>query len=190
MKEFPFPDKAGSMAELENDYVYPKIEKAKVPEIFEAAWAAGVKAAGEFLAGQDARKTGMAALLEQQGVKIEYIEKDYVLGNRRYFCEYMSGKGLVRVYTKSVGLWCKSNDLEYAEGLDLILCHEYYHYLEWTRHGLTSRLYQVPILKIGRWQFGHTGIPSLSEIAANAFAYTCFCDTGAAQEPPRQQEGD
>ena len=39
---------------------------------------------------------------------------------------------------------------------------------------MVSRRYQVPILKIGAWELGKTGIPALSEIGANAFAKTCW----------------
>ena len=39
---------------------------------------------------------------------------------------------------------------------------------------MASRKFQVPILKIGKWKIGKTGIPSLSEIGANAFANKCF----------------
>ena len=39
---------------------------------------------------------------------------------------------------------------------------------------MTSRRYQVPILKIGSLKIGRTGVPSLSEIGANAFANVCY----------------
>lgn len=32
---------------------------------------------------------------------------------------------------------------------NVILSHEYFHFLEWTKLGLTSREYQVPMLKLG-----------------------------------------
>ena len=71
-------------------------------------------------------------------------------------------------------LWCENNGFSYDEGLNIILCHEYFHYLEQNKIGMVSRRYQVPILKIGAWELGKTGIPALSEIGANAFAKTCW----------------
>ena len=60
---------------------------------------------------------------------------------------------------------------------DLILCHEYFHHLEWHEIGMTSRRHLVPMIKIGGISMGKTGVPSLSEIAANAFAQECFVNT-------------
>jgi hypothetical protein len=173
MDVFPFPDKEGSRAELAQDYVYAKIDHSKDDEIFELAWQAGVKAADEFMHEGESPKD-MQTLLKSKGVKIETIDTDYVVGKRRYFCEFFSGKNKIRIYQKSIQLWCEKNDFSIDAGLNLILCHEYYHYLEWNRYGLTSRLYQVPIVKIGKLEMGKTGVAALSEIAANAFAWTLY----------------
>jgi len=175
MKKFPFPDKENSMQDLLQDYVFPKIDPDKVNEIFEAAWRAGEEQAHLFLAEHQHGKTLiMLDILRENGITIQHKDMDYVLGNRRYFCEYLSGRNLLKIYTQSVSLWCESNGFSYEEGLNIILCHEYFHYLEWHKIGMTSRIYQVPILKIGPLKLGRTGVPSLSEIGANAFASVCY----------------
>ena len=44
---------------------------------------------------------------------------------------------------------------------NVILSHEYFHFLEWTKLGLTSREYQVPMLKLGPLKLGKTGVRAL-----------------------------
>lgn len=175
MKRFPFPDKESSMEDLKNDYVFEKIEKDRVDEVFLEAWSVGEREAARFIEEyeQDG-KISMTDLFRRSGFCIQNKEIDYVLGKRRYFCEYLSRRNILKIYTKSVELWSEHNGFSYEEGLNIILCHEYFHYLESHRIGEVSGHYQVPMIKIGTLRLGKTGVPSLSEIAANAFANTCF----------------
>ncbi|MFR8172485.1 MAG: hypothetical protein ACLU9Q_16880 [Marvinbryantia sp.] len=174
MKQYPFPDKENSMQILLTDYVRKKIPEEKITEIFDDAWAAGEKEAREFLALEGGEVRHMMGILKKNGIRIVCQDIDNVLGKNRYFCEYLSGKKLLTIYAGSVKLWCENNGFSYDEGLNIILCHEYFHYLEQNKIGMVSRRYQVPILKIGAWELGKTGIPALSEIGANAFAKTCW----------------
>ena len=176
MNRFPFPDRENSMQELLSDYVFPKIEKNKIQEMFDTAWSIGEQAADVFIGqwGQEA-PLSMREVLQRSGVKIIEKDIDYVVGKRRYFCEFFSGTNVLKIYEKSVDKWRLENGFcSYEEGLEVLLFHEYFHYLEWNSLGMTSRKFQVPILKIGKWKIGKTGIPSLSEIGANAFANKCF----------------
>jgi hypothetical protein len=52
--------------------------------------------------------------------------------------------------------------------------HEFFHVLETTRLGLTSKEYTVPLITIGPCKLGKTGIHALSEIAAHAFTNTYY----------------
>lgn len=174
IKKFPFPNKEDSIQELYRDVVFKKIESDKVQEIFEDAWSVGDREGELFLERDPDAAHDMLTFLKKQGVTILKKDIDYVLGNQRYFCEFMSQQNVIKIYEKSVALWCKENDLEYEEGLNMILCHEYFHYLEWNVIGQTSKRHQVYMVKIGPFHFGSTGVPSLSEIAANAFAYRCM----------------
>lgn len=175
MNEYPFPDKKNSLSIFYSDYVFPKIDKEKVEAIFEDAWNTGEEQARLFLQryGGD-EPLQMLKILEKNGVRIVRRDIDNVLGRQRYFCEFFSKKKELFIYTESVHLWCESNHVSYEKGLNLILCHEYFHYLEQIETGMISRRYQVPILKLGPIKVGKTGIPSLSEIAANAFAGVCW----------------
>ena len=174
MKEFPFPDKENSLDVLKRDYVFDKIEKDQIPVMFEDAWSTGEQQAKVFLEENGNGKLDMQRILREKGIKIIKKDVDYIVGDQRYFCEYFSGSDVIKIYQKSVQLWCKNNGFAYEEGLNIILCHEYFHYLENSRIGMVSRHFQVPMIKIGKWKVGSTGIPSLSEIGANAFAFACF----------------
>lgn len=175
MRKFPFPDKENSMEDLKNDYVFDKIEKDKVDEIFKAAWLVGEREAELFIREHKTDENiSMLVLFKRLGFRIQSKDIDYVLGKRRYFCEYLSQKNVLTIYTQSVELWCENNGFTYDEGLNIILCHEYFHYLECHRIGMVSRYYQVPMIKIGPFKMGKTGVASLSEIAANAFANACL----------------
>ena len=175
MKEFPFPNRENSMQDLLQDYVFPKIEANRVNEIFDDAWTLGEMQGELFLKEhKDDNPLDMLDIMQKSGVTVVYRDIDYVLGKRRYFCEYLSGKNLLKIYRGSVALWCENNGFSFEEGLNVILCHEYYHYLECHKIGMTSRRYQVPIIKMGPVKIGKTGVPSLSEIGANAFAGVCY----------------
>ena len=52
--------------------------------------------------------------------------------------------------------------------------HEFFHVLETTRLGITSKEYTVPLFTIGPFKLGKTGIHALSEIAAHAFTNTYY----------------
>lgn len=82
------------MQELLSDYVFPKIEKDKIQEMFDTAWSIGEQAADAFIGqwGQDDR-VPMREVLQRSGVKIIEKDIDYVVGKRRYFCEFFSGIG-------------------------------------------------------------------------------------------------
>lgn len=181
MMKYPFPNKENSMQDLINDYVYPKIESDKVDEIFEDAWDTGLRAATDFLQKHGDAPMRMQDFLKEQGFDVQVKDIDYVLGKRRYFCEYFSEQKLIKIYRKSMELWCQENGYTYEDGCNLILCHEYFHHLEWHEIGMTSRRHLVPMIKIGPIRLGKTGVPSLSEIAANAFAQKCFAATWAQQ---------
>lgn len=175
MKQYPFPDKENSMQILLTDYVRKKIPEEKIQEIFDDVWRVGEEQAQEFLRQYGSQeRIDMVNILKENGVKIEQQDIDNVLGKHRYFCEYLSGKNLLTIYIRSVRLWCENNGFSYEEGLNIILCHEYFHYLEQNKIGMVSRRYQVPILEVGALKLGKTGIPALSEIGANAFAETCW----------------
>lgn len=170
---FPFPSKEDSIKILENDPCYPKIKPEDISPVFEEAWEYGKKQ-GEIFCQDNLADIDMLEYLKNRNFTVIEHDVDYVSGNIRYFCEYISEKNIVEIYRKSIELWAESNDMSYRDSLDIILAHEYFHYLEWHVLGRVSKHYLVPMLKIGKHSFGKTGISALSEIAANAFANAIY----------------
>lgn len=172
MRAFPFPDRIGSREELMKDILYKKIPKEDCDRIADRAWETGVRAANCLLQSNAGKSIEQIAL--DEGLKVEHKEKDNVVGNVRYFSEYYSGLKKIILYDYSIKKWSKANSLTIKEANELILSHEIYHHLECTKLGLTSDQYTVPMLKIGRFKMGKSGIRTLSEIGAHGFSRTYY----------------
>jgi len=170
-QKFPFPDFESAGKELSYDYCYNKIPAGDREKIVKAAWDKGSLAAAAIYERYRGEKD-FFVITEKSGLVCQKADLDYIAGDRRYFSDYLSGKKLIRLFTKSIALWAKKNDLDEKTAANLILSHEYFHFLECTELGLTSRLYQVPMIILGPLKIGRTGIRALSEIGAHGFAYT------------------
>ena len=114
------------------------------------------------------------ASIADSGLVCECVDKDYISGNQRYFSDYISGQSRIHLYLGAIRLWAQENGMTLETAQNVILSHEYFHFLEWTKLGLTSREYQVPMLKLGPLKLGKTGVRALSEIGAHAFARTYY----------------
>lgn len=172
MKAFPFPDQYESFEELKLDILYDKIPVCDIQEIHKKAWDTGSTAAEDIL--QKYNTKSIKDIISLSKLKLEWNPKDNVVGNVRYFSEYYSGQNKIIVYDKSVTLWAKENNFTKMEAVDLILSHEYYHFLECTKLGLTSKQYLVPTLKLGNLVILKSGIKALSEIGAHGFSRRFF----------------
>jgi hypothetical protein len=165
----PFPGFDLAEKELSYDYCYAKIPPEDRERITRMAWDRGTEAARETFAMHSGERD-FFAIANRSGLSCELVDTDYVVGNLRYFSDYLSGRKRVRLYTRSIRLWAEQNGLDEQAARNMILSHEYYHFLECTSLGLTSRLYHVPMIRIGPLNIGRTGIRALSEIGAHAFA--------------------
>ena len=159
----PFPGRDLAEKELSYDPCYPRIPEADRARIVDAAWEKGCAAA-----------RNVFAICKANGLTVVERDIDFVSGSQRYFSDYVAGKNCVTLYLRSVDLWAQQNKMPRKEAENLILSHEYYHFLEWNRLGLTSRDYQVPMISIGPLRLGRTGIRALSEIGAHGFAHTYY----------------
>ena len=166
---FPFPGRELADKELTYDPCYGKIPEADRAPIIEKAWQKGVQAA-EAVFAREKGSYDFYAIARSSGLKLVEVPKDYVVGKQRYFSDYISGQKLINLYSGSIQKWAEQNGLEYADAVNLILSHEYYHYLEMNEIGQASRDYLVPMLTIGPLKLGKTGIRALSEVGAHAFA--------------------
>lgn len=152
MKSFPLGDMEICYEELRRDLLYDKIPAHVRQEICRRAWETGVRAAwGQADKGQvdkgRADKGQMAEigrLIEKQKLRVQRLEKDWVVGGMRFFGEYVDGQKKIILYNGSVSRLAGSCGLSHAQAEELILAHEYYHFLECTCLGRTSRQYTVP----------------------------------------------
>lgn len=184
----PFPGRELADRELSYDLCYNRIPARDRARIVEDAWQVGCQAARDAYARFDGC-TNFFAVFKQAGVRVRRRDVDYVVGGQRYFSDYLSGKKTVTLYTKSVALWAKENKLTVADAENMILSHEFFHHLECTELGLTSRRYQVPMLQVGPVKLGKTGIKALSEIGAHAFARTYFTCAGSLSKEVSDGQG-
>lgn len=173
MRAFPFPDKNMSREELPRDLLYEKIPKCDLVRISDNAWETGV-AAAEAVVKEYGRYKKISEIAKLSGLTIEWKHKDNIVGNVRYFSEFYSGRNKIILYEESVSKWAKINNLPLHEAEELILSHEYFHFLECTKLGLTSKQYMVPNIKIGSIIIGKSGIRALSEIGAHGFSRTFY----------------
>ncbi|MHB1415498.1 MAG: hypothetical protein ACYC1C_09610, partial [Chloroflexota bacterium] len=116
------------------------------------------------------------ALTAALGLSVVFSDDKAQAGQSVYFSEYAEKRATITIYRQSIG---EVNELIKTAGLrDLLgledvapvhLAHEVYHHLE--LKGLTpgTRRFQVRTHSIGPLRL-HTGLPSLSEIAADRFA--------------------
>lgn len=168
MKAFPFPNQHESFEELKRDILYDKIPVSDQQEICIKAWETGTKAAENTLEKYGTKS--IEDIISLSSLKIERNPKDNVAGNVRYFSEYYSGQNKIILYEKSIHMWAKENKFTEKEAADLILSHEFYHFLECTKLGLTSKQYLVPTLKLGNLVILKSGIKALSEVGAHGFS--------------------
>lgn len=177
----PFPGRELADEELSRDICYGKIPECDRPVITENAWMKGIRAA-ELVFKRYRGEKNFMRIVKESGLTCETVDTDYVMGNQRYFSDYLTGQKLIHLYMKSISLWAEENGMETDEAVNLILSHEYYHFLEWSELGLTSKDYQVPIVRLGRLKIGRTGIRALSEIGAHGFACRYHQLAAASQE--------
>ena len=170
---FPFPDRENSMELLKRDPVYKKIAAGEVQRVFDHAWETGVSAAETFLMTHCV-PLDFFTIAADNGITVVNSSKDNVAAQTRFYSEFYPKEKKIYMYDGSIRLWCAANGLSLENGRMLIMSHEYFHYLEHTALGWTSKQHQVPMIQIGSLAIGRTGCMSLSEIAANAFAETCF----------------
>jgi hypothetical protein len=181
---FPFPGRELADKELTYDPCYGKIPEADRAPIIEKAWQKGCRAA-EMVYARENGSMDFDTIVRNSGLTLTEVPKDYIVGKQRYFSDYISGQKQVNLYTGSIRKWAEQNGLDYETAVNLILGHEYYHYLEVNEIGLASREYLVPMVVMGPIKLGKTGIRALSEVGAHAFVRKYF---ELVKEKERQNE--
>lgn len=172
-KSFPFPSKELAKEELLRDFSINKIPAEDVDLIIDLAWEKGIEASN-YVKNKYPNYNDFKKIVKNFNLKIIDKDKDHVVGKTRFFSEYYTRKNEIVMYLKSIEMWSENNNLSFEKGYNLILCHEFFHFLEYTKFGLTSKLYQRPVIKIGDFTLGKTGVKAMSEIGAHSFVFNLF----------------
>lgn len=170
---FPFPTRELARKELSWDRFAARIPEEDKERVIDLAWSKG-ECAAHMVFEESNGQSDFFQICKDAGMTIIKKDIDCVYGNQRYFSDYVSGTKEITLYEQSCALWAKQNQLELHDAQNLILMHEFFHVLETTRLGLTSKEYTVPLFTIGPFKLGKTGIHALSEIAAHAFTNTYY----------------
>lgn len=170
---FPFPTRELALKELSWDRYVMRIPEEDKKRIVDLAWSKG-ECAAHMVFEESNGQSDFFQICKDAGMTIIKKDIDCVYGNQRYFSDYVSGTKEITLYEQSCALWATQNQLDLHEAQNLILMHEFFHVLETTRLGLTSKEYTVPLFTIGPFKLGKTGIHALSEIAAHAFTNTYY----------------
>ena len=184
---FPFPTRELARKELLWDRSVARIPEEDKERVIDLAWSKGESAA-HMVFEESNGQSDFFQICKDAGLTLIKKDIDCVYGNQRYFSDYVSGTKEITLYEQSCALWAEQNQLELHDAQNLILMHEFFHVLETTRLGLTSKEYIVPLFTIGPFKRGKTGIHALSEIAAHAFTNTYYgllhnvSDTGGNNE--------
>lgn len=186
MRNYPFPDRILSREELERDLLYEKIPEDDRAAIADRAWDTGVEVCNQILDRYPNRN--IYEIAEESGLTIERKAEDHVISKLRYFSEYYSRDNKIMLYTLSIEKWCEQNDCTYEEGEELIMAHEFYHFLETVEIGETSEQYKVPTLKLGKRVIVTSGIRALAEIGAHGFALTYYENRYGEANPEKQHQ--
>lgn len=170
------PDEAMACAELEQDLLFPKIPKGKLPYYVNASLDRGRKAASAFR-GQDIR-----TLCRTEGLRYEVTDRTGTFHNVSFRAQidFAGDKPEIIIYSASLaGMKQAYADIfgsaadegrEQDHLVDIHLAHEFYHYLEFKSGRFTNEeLEPVEVFRLGSLYAKRSGVAKTSEIAAHAF---------------------
>lgn len=168
--KYPFIDFESSREIVVSSKLSKNIDEKKIEKMIEEAWNIGVLEAEKFQLEHDAETSDVQKIFKNLNLELIHKDKDEIVGNIRYYCDFYYKKKRVILYTKAIEKWAQENRLTNREAEKIILFHELFHYLEEVSIGRISERYIIPTLSI----FGKTVLKSpfsaLSEVSANAFA--------------------
>lgn len=170
MCRYPFPDRVTSKEELKRDLLYQKIPVADREKICGMAWEKGKRAAEAIM--MEYPDSDIWEIIESEEIKVTRVQEERVNGGLRIFGEYDPQRKELILYRGSILKWAKAHTWAIEEAEGVVAAHEFYHYLESTRIGETSKLYEVPVIYIGKCVLVRAGIRTLSEIGAYGFSRT------------------
>lgn len=165
-------DEVLGLCELTNDLLYHKIPKDKVYFYIEESLKIGKSAARPY------KGMNIIGVCKESGIEIEYLKeskKTYGVSFRAQV-EMSQKQTKIWIYEGSLADLAKNSEyagrkpISYQDALQIHLCHEFFHYLEYQQNRFVSQILpKITTLQV----FGlkrEGSINRCSEIAAHAFA--------------------
>ena len=159
---------------LREDLQYARVEPGRREALVDAALEDGRSMAERARARWGGEPAAIAAAC---GVSVLGCDVEQGWGSSVVYADYHEGTRCVRLFLPTIDrldrhLSCDA--VAMVAGLrsarPALLAHELYHHLDAIRPGpRLARLHQVTLLRLGRWRWT-SGLTSLGEIAAGAFA--------------------
>ena len=140
--QFPFPSLECARIELMRDPSVRRIPQVEQERVLNMAWERGRKVARDLFPRVVA--ADFFSVCSHAGLKVVREDSKPVAG-RRFFAHYKPKYSLITLNTPSLQLWADYYSMELQQASNMALCHEYFHFLEWTRIGLMSRELDVSL---------------------------------------------
>lgn len=168
-------DEIMACAELEQDPLFHKIPKEKIPYYVNTSLARGREAAAPYI-GTDIRE-----LCGAEGLRYEITDRSGTFHNVSFRAQIDFAKktpeiivysasltGMKGAYQEMVGSAPEGTELDRL--IDIHLAHEFYHYLEYKSGKFTNEeLEPIEVFRVGNLFAKRSSVVKTSEIAAHAF---------------------
>ncbi|SMF89771.1 hypothetical protein SAMN05661091_4770 [Paenibacillus uliginis N3/975] len=175
VREGILSDEIMACAELEQDPLFHKIPKDKIPYYVSTSLARGREAAAPYI-GRDIRE-----LCQAEGLRYEITNRSGTFHNVSFRAQIDFAKktpeiivysaslaGMRQAYQEVVGTDAEGTELDRL--IDIHLAHEFYHYLEYKTGKFTNEeLEPIEVFRLGQFFVKRSSVVKTSEIAAHAF---------------------
>lgn len=166
----PFPDYNLSKDEVLSSNLSKKTTQKSALKYFNQSWKCGKYQAEQLISN------GTVVNFEEEFTSRNYRIYEYhidnKIGNIRYYADIFPENKIIKLYSLSIKKWSDQFDLNYERSKNLVLAHEYFHYIEYSSIGFLSEMTNIPYLKIGNYKFGKLKFNILSEVGAYSFVNT------------------
>jgi hypothetical protein len=162
---------------LKSDILFHRLRPGQWPSLIQAALGDGVRTADR--ARARFHTTDPWAIAASLGIPVERADEEAGYGRVRLYAEYVSKPPIIRLYGPAMARLNRylanraiNEIVGTIDAVPAFIAHELYHHFDAAYpSGPLKRRHQILVLRIGRWSL-ESGLASLAEIAAGAFAQT------------------
>lgn len=166
----PFPDYNLSKDEVLKSNLSKKTTEQSALKYFDQSWECGKYQAEQLISN------GTVANFEEEFISLNYSIYEYNIdnkvGNIRYYADIFPKNKIIKLYSLSIKKWSDQFYLNYERSKNLVLAHEFFHYIEHSSIGFLSEMTNIPYIKIGNYKIGRLKFNILSEVGAYSFVNT------------------